>query len=123
MMQPLFIALVGLILIGVSATIWSLSRRCTEMRRRLALEEADHSALNDRFDTAVALFESRLQRLEGVKGASGSRSKQRRRAVELLRHGGDPMAVALRCELPTAELQLLLHLDEIRDGGTQRIAS
>lgn len=113
------------VVLGISllAASWRVARRVAELRRRLAIEEASRRSLDDRLEAAVALFESRLLRLEGVKGAAGSRAKQRRRAVELLDRGGDPMAIASRCGLPTAELDLLMQLDTLRVGGQQKLAS
>ena len=100
-----------------------MALRVSELQRRLAIEEAGRRSLDDRLEAAAALFESRFLRLEGVKGAAGSRAKQRRRAVELLDRGGDPMAIASRCGLPMAELDLLMQLDSLRVAGQQQQAS
>ncbi len=98
--------------LGTASSFWVLMRRCAELQRRVLHEETERGLLQDRINEVTALFESRLQRLEGVKG---SRSRQRRRATELLRLGDDPLAVAKRCELPAVELQELLQLDELRE--------
>jgi hypothetical protein len=99
--------------LGAAYAAWILTRRCAELRRRVAGEEAEGRLLRGRLDDAVTLFEARLSRLEGV---AGSRSRQRRHAAELVRLGGDPLAVAKRCGLPAVELQVLLQLDELRPG-------
>src|SRR5690606_7517565 len=98
--------------VGAACTAWMLSRKCAALQRRVAHEEAENCVLRGRLDDAVALFEIRVSRLEGV---AGSRSKQRRHAADLVRMGGDPLSVAKRCELPAVELQMLLQLDELRE--------
>jgi hypothetical protein len=100
--------------IGTACSVWILARRSAELRRRVVREETEGRLLRGRLDDALALFEVRLLRLEGVKGYSGSRSRQRRHAADLLRLGGGPLAIAKRCDLPTVELQVLLQLDELR---------
>lgn len=102
--------------LGASCAVWVLARRCADLRGRVVREETECRLLRSRLDEAAALFESRLLRLEGVKGYAGSRSRQRRRAADLLRLGGDPLAIAKRCELPTVELQMLLQLDQLREA-------
>lgn len=119
----ILIGVVGLLGGAVLVASWRVARRVSDLQRRLAIEEAGRRSLDDRLGAASALFESRLLRLEGVKGAAGSRAKQRRRAVQLLDRGGDPMAIASRCGLPMAELDLLIQLDSLRVGGRQRLAS
>jgi hypothetical protein len=79
--------------------------------------------LRGRLADAVALFENRLLRLEGVKGATGSRSKQRRQAAKLLRQGADPVSVARRYSLSTAELQLRAQLNELTASRRQSAMS
>ena len=106
--------------IGAGCSVWILYWRCAELRRRVVREEAESRLLRGRLDDALALFESRLMRLEGVKGYAGSRSRQRRHAVDLLRLGGDPLSIAKRCDLPSVELQVLLQLDEMRARRTAR---
>lgn len=98
--------------LGTAGFVWVLMCRCAELQRRVVHEETERGRLQDRMDKATALFESRLLRLEGVKG---SRSRQRRRAADLLRLGDDPLAIAKRCELPAVELEMLLQLDELRE--------
>jgi hypothetical protein len=100
--------------VGAACLVGILTRRCGELRRRVIREETECRLLRDRVEDAAALFESRLLRLEGVKGYAGSRSRQRRRAADLVRLGGDPLAIAKRCDLPAVELQVLLQLDELR---------
>ena len=100
--------------IGAACWVWILTRRSAELRRRVIREEAESRLLRGRLDDALALFEARLSRLEGVRGYAGSRSRQRRHAADLVRLGGDPLAIAKRCDLPTVELQVLLQLDELR---------
>jgi hypothetical protein len=95
-----------------------LTRRNAELRRRVTREEAESRLLKGRLDDGLALFEARLLRLEGVKGYAGSRSRQRRHAADLVRLGGDPLAIAKRCDLPTVELQVLLQLEELRTRRT-----
>jgi hypothetical protein len=97
--------------LGAAFWAWFLARRCAELRRRVAGDEAENRLLRGRLDDALALFEARLSRLEGV---AGSRAKQRRHAADLVRLGGDPLAVGKRCELPAVEVQVLLQLDELR---------
>jgi heme/copper-type cytochrome/quinol oxidase subunit 2 len=108
------------VLVGMAALAWMLMRRIAELRRRLALEETQSRLLSRRLDDVLVLYETRLLRLEGVKGAAGSRSRQRRRAAELLRLGDDPAAAAKRCELPAAELQVLLEIEELRSRQAMR---
>lgn len=123
MTPSLLFAAITLLLISLVWLTWLISGRSAELKRRLAVAEAGNEVLRGRLDDAVALFENRLLRLEGVKGAAGSRSKQRRQAAELLRQGADPVAVARRYSLPTAELQLLVQLDELTAGRRQSATS
>jgi hypothetical protein len=106
--------------IVAACSAWILARRGAELRRRVCREEAEIGMLRGRLDDAIALFEARLLRLEGVKGYAGSRSRQRRHAADLVRLGGDPLAIAKRCELPAVELQVLLQLDELRPRRQER---
>lgn len=101
--------------LGATYSVLVLTRRCAELRQRVVREGTERRLLRERLDDTAALFESRLSRLEGVKGYAGSRSSQRRRAADLLRLGGDPLTVAKRCDLPAVELQMLLQLDELRE--------
>ena len=106
--------------LGAACSVWILYRRCDELRRRVVREESECRLLRGRLDDASALFESRLLRLEGVKGYAGSRSRQRRHAADLVRLGGDPLSIAKRCDLPAVELQVLLQLDQLRTQRTER---
>jgi hypothetical protein len=106
--------------LGAAFSVWVLMRRCAELQRPVVGGEAERGLLQERFDKATALFESRLLRLEGVKG---SRSTQRRRAANLVRLGGDSLAIAKQCELPTVELQVLLQLDELREQRAAKQAN
>ncbi|MDA0206839.1 MAG: hypothetical protein O3A53_21190 [Acidobacteria bacterium] len=121
MMNELILAASPIVVsIGAACLVWKLARRSADLRRRVVREEAESQLLRGRLDDALALFEARLLRLEGVKGYSGSRSRQRRHAADLVRLGGDPMATAKRCELPAVELQVLLQLDELRTRRTAK---
>ena len=121
MMNELILAASALVVsIGAARSVWLLTRRSAELRRRIVREEAESRLLKGRLDDALALFEARLLRLEGVRGYAGSRSRQRRHAADLVRLGGDPLAIAKRCELPAVELQVLLQLDELRTQRTAR---
>lgn len=112
MTELIYIAFPIAVSLGAVCACWALSRKCAALQRRVAGEEAEKRILRGRLDDAVALFEIRVSRLEGV---AGSRSKQRRHAADLVRMGGDPLSVAKRCELPAVELQMLLQLDELRE--------
>ncbi len=118
MMNELILTAVPIaVSLGAVCSVWILTRRIAELRRRVAGAEAESRLLKSRLDDALVLFEARLLRLEGVKGYAGSRSRQRRHAADLVRLGGDPLAIAKRCELPAVELQVLLQLDELRSLG------
>lgn len=113
-MSLIIIASVTVILLLFVSLSVLLSRQVFTLRHRVAIEEAGNRVLNRRLNETTELFESRLLRLEGVKGATGSRSRRRRQAAELVRQGADPLATARRCGLPSAELHLLLQLDQVK---------
>ncbi len=100
--------------LGLFLLAWRFGRKTAELRRRLALEQANRCSLLTRFEEAVSVLENRLNRLDGSGEKRNGRGQRRREAVRSIRAGADPAATAKRFRLPRPELRLLLELQSLQ---------
>lgn len=99
---------------------WLGCKRLIELRRRLALEQAERSLLTRRVEETYALLEQRVQGLEKSSVDADSRHRSRRRAARWARAGGGASAPAGNVsglDLPPCELELLRKLDAFRQAS------